>query len=71
MCLSRYILHLRATAFAGAAPSTSLHLSRMSDLQFAQPDGGARGRLTLLLADPEVHGLPRSLVPNDADNDIM
>lgn len=60
MCLSRYILHLRATRLDGGTSNTSVHLSHMSDLRFTHT------RPALLdPVDIEVDGWPQ--LPSDDD----
>lgn len=61
MCLSRYILHLRAINPAGGTSNTSLHLSRMSDLRFAQSH-------VVGLVDPEVDASPQMPTEITGDN---
>lgn len=68
MCLSRYILHLRATALASGAADISPHVSHVSDLHFAHPNVGSRSRWTLFFTDPEVDALSRSLAERMHDD---
>ena len=69
MCLSRYILHLRVIKPAGGTSNTSLHLSRMSDVRFAQSYVvGPTTQRILDLVDPEVDGSPQLPTENTGDD---
>ena len=60
MCLSRFMLNLRAIGLAGNVPDSSLHLSRMSDVRFAKPSAVVGNLGAPLLADLDDHDLLQS-----------